>query len=83
MAYLSDFIGIVGVLLVLVTYLLLQLDKLSSHSLIYSLGNFLGALFVLCSLYYTWNLASVIIEIAWLIISAFGVVKVLRERKKQ
>lgn len=82
MAYFSDFIGIVGVILILITYLLLQMEKLSPQSLSYSVGNLIGAILILCSLYYNWNLSSVVIEIAWLIISAFGVFKVLRDHKK-
>ncbi len=68
-------IGIVGVVMVLVAYFLLQIDKLSQDSITFSLLNFLGSIFILVSLYFTWNLASGVIEIAWLIISFFGLGK--------
>lgn len=73
-------IGIVGVLLVLLAYLLLQLDRLSQSSIMFSFLNFIGSIFILVSLYFTWNLASGVIEIAWLIISLFGLIKSLVRR---
>lgn len=68
-------IGIVGVVLVLVAYLLLQLDRLSQDSVSYSLLNTVGSIFILYSLFFFWNLASGVIEISWLVISLFGLVK--------
>jgi hypothetical protein len=70
-------IGIIGVVMVLVAYLLLQIDKLPQGSITFSLLNFVGSIFILVSLYFTWNLASGIIEIAWLIISLFGLIKAI------
>lgn len=81
MYILSDILGIIGVSLVLITYGMLQLEKMSSNSLVYSAGNFVGSILILFSLFYHWNLASVVIEIAWLFISAYGVFKVLKSRK--
>ncbi len=72
--YYSNVIGVLGVILVLVAYLLLQLGKMCQHSFWFSFLNLLGSCFVLISLVYHWNLASVIIEIAWLAISAYGIV---------
>lgn len=70
-----NIIGMIGVAMVLVTYFLLQIDKLSQDSISFSLFNSLGSIFILVSLYFTWNLASGVIEIFWLLISAFGLVK--------
>lgn len=79
-------IGIIGVVLVLLAYLLLQIDKLQQDSITYSALNLVGSVLILISLYYTWNLASGVIEIAWLLISLFGVSKAvylhLRSRAK-
>lgn len=71
----SNEIGIVGVVLVLIGYGLLQIDKLKQDSFIFSFINFIGSIFILVSLYYHPNLASVVIEIAWLVISFFGLCK--------
>lgn len=70
-------IGIIGVILVLLAYFLLQIDKLPQDSIIYSLLNLIGSIFILISLFYTWNLASFIIEISWLAISIFGLSKAI------
>jgi len=77
---LYDAIGIVGVGFVLISYLLLQIDRIEPKSVSYSLLNLAGAILILISLYFTFNLASFIIEIAWLLISAYGLVKAIRLR---
>ncbi len=75
--YYSNIIGIVGVGLVLLAYMLLHLHKMSAHSISYSATNAVGSMLILVSLYYHLNLASLVIEIAWLLISLMGVCKAL------
>jgi membrane-bound ClpP family serine protease len=75
-------IGIIGVILVLLAYFLLQIDRLKQDSVIYSLLNLVGSFLILVSLYFTWNLASGIIEIAWFLISVFGLVKAFYFKNK-
>lgn len=75
----SDLVGNIGVFLILLSYVLLQLEKLQSTQLIYSALNAIGAVLVLVSLAFTFNLSSFIIEIFWLIISIFGLVKALKK----
>ena len=72
-----DFLGNIGVLLILTMYLALQTDRTSSDSMMYSLLNALGALFILISLYFNFNLSAFIIEFFWLIISIYGMYKSL------
>lgn len=62
-------------------YLSLQTDKISSNSLIYSLLNALGALLILISLYFQFNLSAFIIEFFWLVISLYGLYKNLKNKK--
>ena len=81
-ARVSDFIGIIGVLLVLACYFLLQLGMLSLRSFTFSFFNFLGSIFLLFSLFFHWNLASVIIEVAWLLISLYGMIRYFCIRKR-
>ena len=76
-----DILGILGVILILAAYLLLQLEKLSVQDWCYSAANGLGALLILISLFFSFNLASFIIEIAWLLISIFGLFKALSSRQ--
>lgn len=73
--FLPDAIGICGVILVLWYYFLLQIGKCASDSLSFSVGNLVGSILLLISLWFNWNIASVLIEIAWLFISVFGIVK--------
>ena len=70
-----NIIGIIGVVLVLLAYLLLQIDRLQQDSVLFSLLNLVGSFLILISLYFTWNLASGVIEAAWFLISLFGLVK--------
>lgn len=76
-----DFTGNIGVVLILAAYLLLQLDKLSSKQLSYSLLNGVGALLILISLAFDFNLSAFAIEFFWLLISIVGVVNYYRSDK--
>ena len=78
MVELSDIIGLIGVVLVLVAYLLLQMQRLQPEHISYLLMNCLGSVFILISLYYKWNLSAALVEIAWFAISAFGIVKAIQ-----
>ncbi|MFT4886569.1 MAG: hypothetical protein ACJAY7_001125 [Pseudohongiellaceae bacterium] len=78
----SDLVGNIGVFLILLSYVLLQLEKLESTQLVYSALNAAGAVLVLVSLAYSFNLSSFIIEIFWLIISIFGLFKATKNLPK-
>ncbi len=73
-----DFVGNLGVAGVLVTYLLVQLDRMSATSLAYPVINGISALLILVSLLIDFNLSSFIIEICWFLISLVGIYRVLR-----
>ncbi|MFK7865292.1 MAG: hypothetical protein AB8B95_13820 [Pseudohongiellaceae bacterium] len=75
----SDLVGNIGVLFIVVSYGLLQLEKLKSTQLSYSVLNIVGAMLVLVSLTVTFNLSSFIIEIFWLAISVLGLFKALKQ----
>jgi hypothetical protein len=65
----------VGTFIVLIAYMFLQMGTLKPDGLLYSLLNLGGAAMLLISLSYTWNLAAVVMEVTWLIISAYGAFK--------
>ena len=67
-----DFLGNIGVLLILLSYLLLQMKRIKSQSMYYSLMNATGALLILVSLCYNFNLSAFVMEIFWLLISLYG-----------
>lgn len=74
-------IGLIGVALILVAYFLLSTGRWISHSMKFQFLNFIGAWMILYSLFFHWNLSSVVIEIAWIIISIVGMVRIIREEK--
>ncbi len=76
-----DLAGFIGVLLIIIAYLLLQLDKLPSSSPNYSLLNAAGALLIIVSLIFKFNLSAFVVEVFWLLISLFGLTKSLRSKK--
>lgn len=78
----EDIIGVVGVSFVLATYYLLQFDKIDAKGFWYSFLNLFGAVLIMYSLLYNWNLASVIIEVFWIGISAYGVWKYFKRDRK-
>ena len=75
-----DILGLIGVFIILATYLALQLEKVSAQDWRYSALNGFGAILILISLLHSFNLASFVIEIAWLAISLFGLFKAWRAR---
>ena len=75
-----DMVGLLGVALILLAYWALQTDRLSARDWRYSAINGLGALLILISLMFTFNLASFVIEIFWLLISLYGLWKAWRAR---
>ena len=83
---LSDYanhIGIIGVILTLIAYYYLNIGKLASESLMYSMLNFIGSWLILFSLMYHWNLSSVLIEIAWISISLIGIYRYYAAKKRK
>ena len=76
-SWFPDLIGCLGAILVLVTYAFLQVGKLKSNGVLYSFLNFVAACMILISLFYSWNLPVFVMEVAWMMISAYGVVKVI------
>lgn len=77
---LHDFVGLIGVTLVVGTYFLSQIGKMAVDRPLYPALNGIGALFILFSLSHTFNLASAVIEGFWLLISVVGLVRSLRLR---
>ena len=79
---LSNIIGYIGVIIILIAYYCSQTNKINHNRYTYSVSNLAGALCLLISLYFQPNLPSITIEIAWLTISAIGIIKTYQKRKK-
>jgi len=75
-----DALGIAGVALILIAYAATQAGKVAVRDVRYSLANAIGALAIMVSLYFSFNLASFVIEVFWLLISIYGIWRALAER---
>ncbi len=70
-----DLAGLIGVGLIVFAYLLLQLNKLPSSAPSFSLLNAIGALLVIVSLIFDFNLAAFLMEAFWFLLSLFGLLR--------
>ncbi len=70
-----DAVGAVGVMIIIVTYLLLQTGKMESRGIAYSAFNAFGSAMIIVSLWFDFNLAAFIVEFFWLVISIYGILK--------
>src|SRR5437588_12972204 len=76
-----DLAGFIGVVLIVIAYLLLQLAKLPSSSLSYSLLNPAGALLTIISLIFKFNLSAFLVEVFSLLVTLLGLTISLVPRK--
>lgn len=78
----NDLVGNLGVILIIGSYLLLQLGKLPATGLAYSVSNMLGAAFILVSLYFEFNMSAFLVEVFWLLISLVGLGRIYLEKRR-
>ena len=78
----TDLIGGAGVVILMITFLLLQLGRLESNRLLYSILNAVGASLITFSLIFDFNLSAFIMEVFWILISLVGVVRFFRTRAR-
>ncbi len=76
----ADMIGIVGVVLIVGSYLLLQLSVMRETQIRFHFLNALGALMILYSLYFEFNFGAAVIEVFWAIVSIYGMIKCMRSK---
>lgn len=75
-----DVIGMSGTFLVVGAFFLLQLNKVAPTGLVYNMMNLSGAILLLISLCYNFNLASFVIEIFWIAASLIGLFKYYKNK---
>ena len=75
-----DLVGLGGTLAILAAYFLLQTRRMSATGLGYQLLNLFGAAGILVSLVGKFNLPVFLLELAWVLVSAYGILRSLRER---
>ena len=77
---LPDIVGLIGVTLLIVTYAMLQFDRIDPKGFWYSFNNMIVAVLVTVSLLYSFNLASMVIEVFWFSLSVYGIWNYYRKR---
>lgn len=75
-----DWVGIAGTLMVLGAFFLLQAGRIPGTGLVYQLLNLFGAGGVLVSLLGKFNVSVFVLELAWMAISVYGIVRTVRGR---
>ncbi|GAA0297610.1 CBU_0592 family membrane protein [Psychrosphaera haliotis] len=78
-----DVIGMSGTFLVVGAFFLLQLDKVNPSGLGYNMMNLTGAILLLISLCYNFNLASFVIELFWIAASIIGLYKYYKKKPEK
>jgi hypothetical protein len=73
-----DWVGVVGTLMVLVAYFLLQAGRLHGNGMLYQLFNLFGACGVLASLYGKFNLSVLLLMAVWIVITLYGLTRTVK-----
>ena len=76
-----DVLGNVGVATILGTYLALQIERLDARTPLYSVLNGVGAGLITLSLCFDFNLSAFVVEVAWVAVSLYGLVRALRTQR--
>lgn len=72
---LHDVAGTAGVVLIVVSYFLLQIGRMRNDSLSFSVSNAVGAALIILSLTFEFNASAFLVEFFWLLISLVGVAR--------
>lgn len=79
---LADALGVVGVLCILIAYAGATSGKLDARRAPALLLNLTGALLILVSLYFDFNLSAVLMEGAWALVAVYGLVQLALGRNR-
>ena len=77
-------LGIIGALLCVLAYLLIIVERIDPHGIAYCALNGVGGVFLLISIasdYDAGDAGGILVEVCWIIISVFGVVRATRKKK--
>jgi len=75
-----DAVGSAGALVVVAAYFATQMRMMNSDDLAFPVLNLAGSILIVYSLFENFNLASMLIESFWILISMIGIVQYLRLR---
>lgn len=72
---LPDLVGLVGAFFYLLAYALLQLRRLEVDDWRYTALNITGGLLLIASLFWSFNLGSLVSQVAWLLFTVIGFIR--------
>ncbi|WP_170418460.1 CBU_0592 family membrane protein [Ruegeria atlantica] len=78
---LADAIGSFGAMIVVAAYFATQMRMMNSDDLAFPILNLAGSVLIVYSLLQNFNLASMLIECFWIVISIIGIVQFIRLRR--
>ncbi|MBR8464860.1 hypothetical protein KDE13_00605 [Campylobacter sp. faydin G-140] len=76
-----QFIGFLGMICIVLGYFLLQADRISNDDMLYQVINLVGAILLIISLCVHFNLGSFMIEVFWIFITIYGIVKIYKRKR--
>lgn len=79
----ADTVGMIGVVLLLTAFFLLNTNRINAKQLPYQIMNLSAAILILYSLLFHWNTPSVVIEGAWISISLIGIARIMMARRRE
>ncbi len=79
----SDWIGSVGVAILLIAFILILINKISNNGITYLLMNFVGSGLAAIASYLIHYIPFIILEAAWMLASLFGIWQNVVLRKKK
>ena len=77
---LYDIAGLIGSAIVIIAYFATQAGWFSANDPRFAWANLIGAALIIVSLMMDWNLAAFVMEIFWILISIFGLVRYYAHR---
>ncbi len=77
-----DWIGMIGTLMVLGAFFLLQAGRVHGNGLPYQLLNLFGAAGIMVSLWGNFNISVFLLEAAWIAVSLYGIFRTLRKPRQ-
>lgn len=78
-----DWVGLLGTVIILAGFFLLQAGRVMGTGLLYQLINLFGAAGILVSLMGKFNLSVFLLEAAWMAVSLYGIVRSFRLKRAQ
>jgi len=73
-----DFAGILGAIIIIIAYSNISIGSWNKSSVLYHVANAIGATLILFSLIPSFNWATLILQIVWILIAIMGLLKLRR-----